>query len=209
MNERKTIISPLLYFPPIEYYCYFVDSEKTIFDKHEHFVKQSYRNRCVILGANGKLDLSIPIIHEKKEHKKVSEVKICYKQNWQKLHWKSIESAYRSSPYFEFYEDEFKPLFGFEIEKLIDLNISCFQKILKITGLEKQIDFTESFIKSYDTSFIDLRSTLHPKIKSELVQPEYHQVFIHKFGFIKNLSILDLLFNKGPETLDYLLLMGT
>ena len=209
MIEKKIIISPLFYFPPIEFYFHFINSEKTIFEKHEHFVKQSYRNRCIILGANGKLDLSIPIIHESNEHIKMSEVKICHNQKWQKLHWKSIESAYRSSPYFEFYEDEIRPLFEIKEEKLIDFNFCCFQILLKITGLENQIAFSESFIKSYDHTFVDLRSTLHPKKKSELVFSEYHQVFTHKFGFTNNLSVLDLLFNKGPETQDYLLSIET
>ena len=165
---------------------------------HEHFVKQSIRNRCDIYGANGKLQLTIPKQRKGSDKTIIKEIQISYKQSWQKEHWNAIVSSYNSSPYFEYYKDEFLPFFEQEEMLLIDFNCKLQSVILKILQIEKKIMTTTKYL--HQGSFSDLRN--HKWISEK--QEKYDQVFMEKHGFIANLSILDLLFNLGPESADYL-----
>jgi len=204
-------MAPLLsshYLPSLWYFYYLVNSEKIIVDRHEHYVKQSYRNRTQILSANGKLDLIIPVIY--KNNQPVDEVRISYSEKWQRNHWRAIYSAYRSSPYFSFFEDELKVFYEEEFELLVDYNSQLLKTILKIMRMKKEITFTSSFEKNPE-SVIDLREKIHPKLSfdkdaeaAKILSQPYYQTFGAKFGFTPNLSILDLLFNKGKEASDYL-----
>jgi hypothetical protein len=204
-------MTPLLssnYLPCLHYFYYVVNSDKIIIDGHEHYLKQSYRNRTQILSANGKLDLIIPVIY--KNNQPINEVRISYSEKWQRNHWRAIYSAYRSSPYFSFFEDELKVFYEEENEFLLDYNTKLLKTILKILRLKKEISFTSSFQKNPE-NVIDLRGKIHPKISfsndgdvSGILMQPYYQTFGSKFGFTPNLSILDLLFNKGKESLDYL-----
>jgi hypothetical protein len=207
----KKIITPLLsshYLPCLHYFYYVVNSEEIIIDGHEHYAKQSYRNRTQILSANGKLDLIVPVIH--RNNQPAQDVRISYSEKWQRNHWRAIYSAYRSSPYFSFFEDELRVFYEEEREFLLDYNTGLLETILKILRLKKEILFTSSFEKNPE-NIIDLREKIHPKISYSydaaaaqiLVQP-YYQTFGTKFGFTPNLSILDLLFNKGKEAVNYL-----
>ena len=169
-----------------------------MFEYHENFIKQSIRNRCEILAANGKLNLIIPRKHKANGKTKISEIKISYSEDWQKIHWKSIESAYNSSPFFEFYKNKLKPYYFNEEIYLIDFNKKIQFEILKM--INEKIEHKTSSKYNENGKFIDLRNS---EFKSKIIE-KYDQVFIEKHGFISNLSILDLLFNKGPETSDYL-----
>jgi len=172
-----------------------------MFDKHEHYVKQTYRNRCTIYGANGKLDLIIPVEKGRNGHQTMKDVKISYAQDWQRLHWKSMESAYRSSPYFEFYEHKFAPFYETKTNYLVDFNV----KIQEILFALLDIDFFPVFTTSYETQGIhDFRSLADPLTKVEAGFNSYIQVFESRHGFIENLSILDLLFNCGPEAATFI-----
>ncbi len=177
-------------------------------EEHEHFVKQSYRNRCCILSANGILPLSIPILHGRNAHTKIQEVQISYEYDWQKIHWKSIESGYRCSPFFEYYEDQLIPFYKKKFTFLFDFNQDLLQVLLKFLKIKTVIGTTEEFVKKY-TMADDFRNSIHPKNhlanidKGFLPQP-YTQVFGNKFGFVPNLSIIDLVFNSGPSSLDIL-----
>ena len=200
----KTVLLSTAYLPPLHYFYYLLNAEKVILERHEHFVKQTFRNRAEILSANGKLSLSIPLV-KNSDKEIISKKQISYAENWQHIHWRAISSAYKNSPYFEYFEEEFKPFYNNKFEFLFDYNLQLIQTILKILRIKKEIYFSESFEK--ETEYLDLRDNIHPKnINSELNFPqnEYRQIFSDKLGFTKNLSVIDLLFNKGLETNDYL-----
>ena len=185
------------YLPSIRYMAWIVAKKEVSFVLTNHYQKQTYRNRTEIYGANGKLKLTIPISHNKFQKNQLdSEVKIFNDSSWQRDHWKSLESSYRSSPFFEFYEDDLYPFFHRTHEKLMDLNIALIKKIFSLL---------EITIKFKKTNKVDEFSELiHAKQKTIYKIPTYHQVFNSKYGFIDNLSILDLIFNVGPESNNYL-----
>lgn len=200
--EQTQPIFSVFYFPPIEFFHHVINSEDLTFDIGENFVKQGYRNRCSILGANGKLNLIVPIIG-KGVRTPMKEVKIAYFENWQKIHWKSIESAYRRSPYFEYYEDEFYPLFhNYQPEKLVDFNLKILELIFRVLEMECKINISEKYIEM-ENSAANYR-TLSPKKSPDLSFEKYIQVF-QQDDFIENLSILDLIFNEGPNARQYLI----
>ena len=193
------------YLPPIVYFKHWLDAEECLIDVNEFFVKQTYRNRCTILGADGKLDLILPI-HKRNSKQLMKEVKISYDDNWKKNHWKSIESAYRRSPYFEFYEDEFYTFYhDKEHRLLIDFNMDLMMLILKLLKTTTDFNLSDSYIEQ-EANIVDYRMEISPKNKSlnEFHHPDYIQVFSDKLNFEKNLSIIDLLFNEGPNALSYI-----
>jgi hypothetical protein len=197
------VLLPICYLPPISYFQLIVKAQNVELELHENFVKQSYRNRCEIYGANGKLKLIVPVQH-KGERILFKDVKISYAENWQKIHWKSLEAAYRTSPFFEYYEHHFHSFYhNNKIAYLKDLNIALMELLLKLLSINKKLMFTDKYSK--EGNFEDYRSKfdkkqLHPLQNSS----KYIQVFENKLGFIENLSIVDLLFNEGPNSLSYL-----
>ncbi len=203
---NNAFVLPICYLPPLPYFSILANSDSTILDKNEYFVKQTYRNRCSIYGANGKLDLIIPLIHSK-EKTPIQQKKICYTHNWKTIHWKSIESAYRSSPYFEFFETEFSCVFFEDTELLSEFNQKLIMYFIKALRLKVKLEFTTTFEKDY-LNHIDLRNSFYPKDKRNQIHfkndNKYQQVFSDKFGFISNLSIIDLVFNTGLKSIDIL-----
>ncbi|MGM0634984.1 MAG: WbqC family protein [Bacteroidota bacterium] len=197
-----------VYFGPIDLFAKLIQFDKLILEKADNYQKQTYRTRQYIYGANGCLLLNIPIKHNKSDQKvrqKYADVRIENDFNWQTLHWKSLESAYRTSPFFEFYEDDIQPLYQKEYKSLFEFNLDCFQLILDLLGIEKKIEFTSVFEKTpTEAEITDLRSLSIAKRSSSLEIQTYIQVFQDKKGFLPNLSILDLLFNQGPSSLAYL-----
>jgi len=191
------------YFPNIAHFMAIVNAEEVTFEVDDNFQKQTYRNRTYIYAANGKLLLNIPVIHTQKNRQKYRDVKIANRDKWQSLHWKSLESAYRTSPFFEFYEDDLKPLFSKEADNLLDFNLECFNVICDCLQLDLKTSKTISFIKEVEDNR-DYRHLVNAKKKQSLKLESYTQVFSNKHGFISNLSILDLLFNEGPNALNYL-----
>ncbi|MBU8893125.1 MAG: WbqC family protein [Bacteroidales bacterium] len=199
------ILLSTAYLAPVQYYTKFLVYDKVIIEAHENFIKQTYRNRCKIYGANGELTLTIPVkkINTKT---KIKELLIDYDTNWRKLHWKSIESAYNSSPFFEYYADDFLPLFTKKFNFLFDLNTELLSMILSILDVNHKLNFTDKYVNS-DGDIDDMRESIHPKKKIEDQQfkiIKYTQVFQQKTGFIPNLSIIDLLFNEGPNATEIL-----
>ena len=187
-----------LYAGNLMYYSSILKAEKVTIDLFENFHKQSFRNRCSIASPNGILNLIIPI--NRKSKCIIKEVKIDDSQNWRKIHWKSLESSYRSSPYFEFYEDGFYSIFFKQnCNYLFEFNQLIFQEVLKALKVEIEVTFTDSYIPKNNTIH-DFRTLIHPKIQldNHLKELKYHQVFQEKQKFIPNLSVLDLLFNEGP-----------
>jgi len=191
------------YLAPIEYYHYLIQNNSLALDFYENFVKQTYRNRCYILSPNGVQNLTIPIIKARKK-KPIKNVKISYDENWRKIHWKSLEAAYRSSPYFEFYEDDFHPFYHEKkYDFLIDLNWDLGQKIVELLNLDISIKKSTKYIDEIDVK-ADFRNVFSPKINNRLQFKEYIQVFSDRNGFAPNMSLVDLLFNEGPNALSYL-----
>jgi len=202
---HNKIILSTAYFPPIEYFAHISQSKKFLIEEYENYNKQSFRNRCYISGSNQLMPLSIPIA---RGQARIRDIQISYHNNWNLVHWKSIKSYYNNSPFFLYYRDDIEPFLFNKYKFLLDLNNEILDKIMELILLNLQKDATKSFHKCYP-DIVDLRYSIHPKINKtdkifSIEFPEYHQVFETKFGFIPNLSILDLLFNEGPNTLSYL-----
>ncbi len=193
-----------MYFGSIAQYVAISQSNDIIFENEDNYQKQTYRNRTYIYGANGKLLLSIPIKHTGKEGRQLyKDVSIENDFLWQNLHWKSLETAYRTSPFFEYYEDEFVHLFEKKRNFLLDFNYECTQVILDCLQLDISFSKTESYIDTTQT-YSDLRYLINAKKEHKYNLEPYIQVFESKHGFLSNLSILDLLFNEGTNALTYL-----
>lgn len=178
---------------------------------HETYPKQTYRNRCSIATSSGILNLTIPVNRVNGNHTKTIEICIDYSQNWQILHWRTIVTAYSKSPYFLFYRDYFEPLYFSEYKCLIEFNSKILSTVLKVLQINNlQLNYTKQFLTG--TDFFDLRNKFHPKAKSSdfvaFELPRYIQTFEENHGFIPNLSIMDLLFNLGPQALTYLKKVG-
>lgn len=192
------------FFAPIIQYVAIVKSEDLIFEVCDNFQKQTYRNRSYIYGANGRLLLNVPILHEKGgQRQKTRDIKIGPDSSWRNLHKKSLSTAYRSSPYFEFFEDDIFTIFDPSIKYLLDLNLKANELVLDALQLDLKFKETEEYQINFDKE-ADLRYLADAKSKVDFPFEFYHQVFNDKHGFIPNLSILDLLFNEGPNALDYL-----
>ncbi len=193
------------YLPPVEYIRLISRSETTIIEKFEKYQKQSYRSRCHIYSANGILPLIIPVSRENGHSVNISEIRIDYSKKWQIQHWRAIVSAYKNSPFFEYYQDDIFPFYKEEEESLFNFNYKLLETILNLIGADYNLKTSDSFQNAYLNG--DYRELIHPKKETSLRENEngrYHQVFAHKHGFIPNLSVLDLLFNEGPDASSYL-----
>ena len=196
------IIHPT-YFPNIAHFVAIAHAQEVTFEMDDNFLKQTYRNRTYIYGANGMLALNVPVIHTQKNRQKYRDVKVFNEVKWQDQHWKSILSAYRTSPFFEYYEDELQSLFSKKVDYLLDFNLKCFDVICECLQLDIETSKTEVYQKNIEHT-TDFRFLVNAKKEVNQAFDAYTQVFIDKHGFIPNLSILDLLFNEGPNTVSYL-----
>jgi len=203
MISPSSILLSTSYLPPIQYITKFLMDTSVFIEKHENYQKQSYRNRCYIYGANGKQCLVIPVKKLHGDKTPITEVEIDYQENWQKIHLKSIESAYRLSAFYEYYADDFKGFYEKKTRLLYHWNMDLLLIVLQILGVQQLPAMTLAWEKKPDNSY-DFRQSINPK--SRLVKPDinftpqpYQQVFQERYGFIPNLSIIDLLFNEGPE----------
>jgi hypothetical protein len=199
----KTLLHPS-YFPSISHFVAMMQADEIVFETEDNFQKQTNRNRTYIYSPNGIQLLNIPIKHSKTSHQKTKDIQIENDFDWQKQHFKSLEAAYRSSPFFEYFEDDFVPFFEKKHTFLMDLNFEALEIISKCMRTKFNFTTTEEYFHEVDSnSFKDYRFLVNGK-KDPSVFESYPQVFDDKFGFINNLSILDLLFNEGKFTVDYL-----
>ena len=190
------------YFPSISHYIAMIKADSVTFEMEDNFQKQTNRNRMYIYSPNGIQLLNIPVKHAVEKHQKYKDVRIENDFGWQKNHFKSLEAAYRTSPFFEYFEDDFRPLFEKKHEFLMDLNLEIFELVNNTLGIKIIPEKTTEFFHDVP-NFIDLRHLANGK--KDTTQLEiYTQVFNDKLGFINNLSILDLLFNEGRYAVDYL-----
>ena len=195
------------YFPNVQYFSKIVSTEDVIIEVHENYQKQSYRNRCQIYSANGLINLTLPIIKGRSLGIKVKDIKIEYQMNWQKNHFKSIESAYRHSPFYEFLIDDLAIFFEKKEKYLLDFNMKILLVLLEQIGIDKAPTRSKSYLKPVNSES-NWRSLIHPKLgyisDSKFTPEPYSQNFDEKNGFLPNLSIIDTLFQLGPETRQYL-----
>ena len=201
------ILLSTAYLPPIQYITKFLQYEEIWIEKHESFIKQSYRNRTIILTANGPESLVVPIL--KNNSRNIKDTQISYDTTWQHIHWNAIVSAYSSSPFFEILEDDFRDFFQKRTKYLFDFNNKLLLTILEILEYAPIIHFTEQF-ENVSGNYQNFREAIHPKPQrmqsDKLFTPyPYTQVFEERFGFVPNLSIIDLLFNCGSESYEIIL----
>ena len=199
----KTLIHPT-YFPSISHYVAIVQAEKIVFEMEDNFQKQTNRNRTYIYSPNGIQLLNIPVKHSKQIHQKTKDIKIETDFDWQKQHFKSLEAAYRSSPFFEYFEDDIRPIFEKKYDFLMDLNFETMEFISKCLRMKLEYENTPEYFQEQDSKeILDFRILADGK--KDISQFEtYTQVFDDKHGFLNNLSVLDLIFNEGKYALDYL-----
>jgi hypothetical protein len=199
----KILIHPT-YFPSISHFVAMAQSEKIVFEMEDNFQKQTNRNRTYIYSPNGIQLLNIPVKHSKQIHQKTKDVKIETDFDWQKQHFKSLEAGYRSSPFFEYFEDEIRPVFEKKYTFLVDLNFEAMNIVSKCLRMKFEYETTTEYFREVDSNTILDYRTLADGKKDDSQFETYTQVFEEKHGFLNNLSILDLLFNEGRYALDYL-----
>lgn len=202
-----SIILSTAYLAPVGYYSKLASGEHILIEQHENYIKQSYRNRCSILSANGVMPLSIPIESVGGKKCLIRDVRIAEHGNWRHLHWNALISAYNSTPFFEYYEDDFRPFYEKQYKYLFDFNVGLQEIICDLLSLDtSNICYTNNYILTAECGDIDFRETLSPKKDFRIFDPDfvpvpYYQVFEERYGFTENLSIVDLLFNMGNESL--------
>jgi hypothetical protein len=189
------------YFSPISQYQALLNSNSITFEVEDNYQKQTYRNRCYIYGANGKQLLNIPVTIPKSSKKTKSKDILIENSNWQKQHYKSLEAAYNHSPFFEFYKDDLRKIFSKKYTYLLDVNLDSFNFIMDALELFKEYTLSKKY---EETKLNDFRNLADSKKKVEISSIPYIQMFDQKFGFLKNLSILDLLFMEGPNSINFL-----
>jgi hypothetical protein len=208
MTISGNILLPAAYFPPIKYFVEIICSKTILIEQMETFPKQTYRNRCEIMTAAGRASLIVPVTKPQGNHTMTRDIEICYREPWQQHQWKTLETAYRSSPFFSYYADIIQPLFESREISLLMHNQDILAIISRLIGIDLAVEFTQDYIKRPE-NIIDLRSEISPKKHRALHEfPAYPQVFGHIYGFIGGLSILDLLFNIGPDSVQYLKSIG-
>jgi hypothetical protein len=198
------ILLPFTYFGPISYYRWILKAQLITLDLHEHYIKQTYRNRCRIAAANGPLDLIIPVEKVLGNHTPMKDIRIAHNQKWQINHWRAIKSAYNNSPYFMYYESELESFFHKRFITLTDFNLAIMKVVLHLIGVTKMLHVSDKYVEKPERDILDLREEFSPKKVSETNFAEYTQVFSEKWDFFQDLSILDLLFNLGPSAKFYL-----
>lgn len=202
---EKGALLPMFYLPPVEYFTKITQYKPDVWiERDEHFPKQTYRNRANIYSPDGLLTLVVPVVKGSKVHTPAKDVKISYDFKWQRLHWMSLQACYRRSAYFEYYEDDFALFYEQKTTHLFDYNQKQLELILRLLKIKTPLNYTETYESRYPEAVADLRNAFSAKKEVTTEQKPYFQVFEERHGFLKNLSIIDLLFNQGPQSVNYL-----
>jgi hypothetical protein len=204
MSGNRVVILSSAYLAPVEYYIQLYNNERIIIEQHDNYVKQTYRNRCVIASANGTQILTVPVVKPASAKCLTKDIRIAEHGNWRHLHWNAIVSAYNSTPFFEYYADDFSPFYEKRREFLFDFNEELREVVCSLLDISPSVSCSSEYILP-DNSHLDLRETIHPKKEFYVKNfKPYYQVFEDRYGFCSNLSIIDLLFNMGPEAILFL-----
>lgn len=210
----KSLLSTT-YFGPVQWYQKLYRSDKCEIEQWESFQKQTYRNRCLIATTNGTQSLTVPVEHHNSQF--MRDIRISDHGNWRHLHWNALQSAYGESPFFEYYQDTLRPFFDrpqggssagiLRHDFLLDFNEAIRSKICDLIDIQPQVNLTHDFVAEPQDGVTDFRTSIapkHPADDPDFSPKTYYQVYQQKHGFLSNLSILDLLFNMGPESVFYL-----
>ena len=197
------ILVSTAYLPPSEYFSLILRADKVLIESEENYLKQSYRNRCYILSAHGPQPLSVPVYLGSQHKTPLKEIRIDYSKRWQQVHLRAITASYSSSPYFQFYYENIEKIIARKTEFLFDLNMELTGSVLKMLGLNINMARTTDFKPVLEAEY-DFRYTISPKRKPQFIVKEYIQVFGTSKGVDHRLSIIDLIFNMGPEAVKYL-----
>jgi hypothetical protein len=193
------------YLPPVQYFAHLQSAEQVWIEQYDHYQKQTYRNRCVIAAPDGPLSLTVPIEKPNTQKAFMRDIRISDHGNWRHLHWNAIESAYNHTPFFEYYKDDFRPFYEKKFDFLVDYNEQLCQLVCQLIDIDTSLQRTESYVAEPSNTIINLRDAIHPKKEvmndASFVVIPYYQVFQERLGFLPNLSIIDLLFNMGPEAI--------
>jgi hypothetical protein len=197
------ILLSTAYLPPVEYFSLITHTEEALIEREENYLKQSYRNRCYILSASGPQLLTVPVYLGSIHKTPVREIRIDYSKRWQQIHLRALTASYKSSPFFIFYFENIEKIILSNYEFLLDLNMDLLKAVLKMINIEANISYTIDF-KPVGISECDFRYSLNPKKETGYSAKKYLQVFTGRKDFVPGLSIVDLIFNAGPEASDYL-----
>lgn len=200
--ERKILISTA-YLPPVEYCSLISHADEILIEREENYIKQTYRNRCYIASSHGVQSLSVPVYLGSLHKTPVKDIRIDYSKRWQQVHLRAMTASYNSSPYFEFFFDNIEKIISKNHEYLLDLNSELTTAVIEMLDLKISISYTSVFEPTGITEY-DFRNNIAPKKKSDFFAREYSQVFNINQGFLPGLSIIDLIFNMGPEAINYL-----
>ena len=201
MSEQ--ILVATAYLPPVEYFSHISGADVVLIEREENYIKQSYRNRCYILSAHGPQSLSVPVLLGSVHKTPVKDIRIDYTKRWQQIHIRAIRSSYGCSPFFQYYFEDFEGIICKSHNYLIDLNLNLLEMLIKILKLKKKVLYTDKFLPAgIDQN--DFRYSISPKKNSDYIQKEYQQVFGEGNNFVTGLSIIDLIFNMGPDSGKYL-----
>jgi WbqC-like protein family len=200
------LISDIQYFPSVIFYKISYNFQHIVFEQYESYQKRSFRNRCQIVGAEGVVDLSIPLVRGREQKTLMRDVRVDNRRSWQAQHWKTIVTCYSRSPWFESYRDELEALYRQPADFLMDWDLACLDWTLRVMGMTRTIGLTREYREVYDAEdgVADWRGRLMPRDREKWGVARYQQVFGERTGFIPNLSILDLLFCEGKEAIRYI-----
>lgn len=189
------------YLAPVQYYCKLFSFESVVIETTENYLKQTYRNRCLIATANGIQALSIPIEKPQTEKCLTKDIRISDHGQWRHLHWHALISGYGTSPFFEYYQDDFALFYEQKFDFLFDFNEQLMFTVCKLVDIQTNISYTTRYEETVKNDFREQIRPKHLIADPAFVPKPYYQVFQEKHGFLPNLSIIDLLFNMGPESL--------
>lgn len=210
-----TALLQTTYLGPVQWYQKLYRYDRCVIEQHDSYQKQTFRNRCIIATANGTQALTVPVEHPSPITHHLSpitkDLRISDHNQWRRVHWNALQSAYSESPFFDYYADDIRPFFEKKYEFLVDFNEAIRQKMCELIDIHPSVDYTTTYLPSpitqYPSPISDFRDVIHakhPQPDPDFTPIKYWQVFQHKHGFLPNLSILDLLFCMGPESVFYL-----